>query len=460
MSSATILVVDDEPDIRDIVEEILVDEDYAVLKADGAQAARTSCAEQAPDLVLLDIWMPDTDGITLLREWIEQGLDAEVIMISGHGNVETAVEAIRCGAYDFLEKPLSTAKLLVTVQRALQARRLRQENLRLRSRLEPSSELVGASAAIGRLRDQISRIAATDTWVLISGEPGSGKGVAARSLHAQSARRDAPFVDVSLAAIPAQNIAMQLFGAEEGGTPRQGRFEQAQHGTLFLDEIGDLDVATQIKVLSVLEEGRFMRIGGRHSIDIDVRVIAATNQDLESAVAKGAFREDLYYRLNVVPLRVPPLREHLDDIPPLVDFYVALIARQENLPQRRFSRAAMECLRAYHWPGNVRELRNVVQRLMILNRGEEVSANEVATALPQTARQSAGGTDTRPRSFELSLREARDEFERAYLLYHLERSGGSISDVAGKAGIERTHLYRKLKSLGIHPKALKAHQTS
>ncbi len=454
MGGETILVVDDEPDIRGIVEEILTDEGYSVVTAENGSSARLARQSTHFDLVLLDIWMPDTDGLALLKEWAGDSLDAQVVMISGHGTVETAVDAIRCGAYDFLEKPLSTAKLLVTVERALQARRLRQENLRLRNQLEPAATMVGTSAVLQALREEIRRIAATDSWVLITGEPGSGKGVAARRLHQESGRRAAPFIDVSLAAIPAQNMAVQLFGSIEGEVVRAGHFEEAQSGTLFLDEIGDLDLGAQINLLSALEEGRFMRVGGNQFIDIDVRVVAATNQDLEQAVADGRFREDLYYRLNVVPLHVPPLREHLEDIPDLVDFYVDWMVKREQLPYRRFSSAAIDRLARHHWPGNVRELKNIVQRLMILNRGERVTGEEVAAAL--SGRRSAPEGGVAASAFDLRLREARDHFERSYFLHHLNKASGNISEVANTTGIERTHLYRKLKQLGIDQKSLKA----
>jgi two-component system nitrogen regulation response regulator NtrX len=451
LTAAHILVVDDEPDIRRLVQEILEDENYSVTTAEDAAVARNAVAQRHPDLVLLDIWMPDTDGISLLKEWKETGLDVQVVMMSGHGSVETAVEAVRLGAYDFIEKPLSTAKLLVTVEHALLNDKLRKENQRLRQHLEPASTLVGKSAAMQQLREQIERIAVTDSWVLVTGEPGAGKGVVARCLHNASPRRDAQFVDVSLAAIPPQNIPVQLFGSEEGGVIRSGRFEQASGGTLFLDEIGDMDLATQAKLLSALEERRFLRVGGSQYVDIDVRIVAATNQDLEVAVREGRFREDLYYRLNVVPVHAPPLREHLEDVPELVNFYLDWLVEKENLPYRRFSIGALNLLRNHSWPGNVRELKNLVQRLLILNRGEEVGREEVELALGN--RKANGELQEIPEQlFTLPLRDARDLFEKAYFEYHLKRSGGNVSDVADISGMERTHLYRKLKGLGISPR--------
>ncbi len=450
-----ILVVDDEPDIRRLVQEILEDENYQVTTAADAGEANRVRQSHRPDLVLLDIWMPDTDGITLLKEWAgNEGQEIPVVMMSGHGSVETAVEAIRYGAYDFIEKPLSTAKLLVTVERALQNDKLRKENQRLRQRLEPVATLVGKSEAMQRLREQIERTAVTDSWVLITGEPGAGKGVVARCLHHHSPRAEAQFVDISLAAIPPQNIAVQLFGAEEGGVVRPGRFEQAAGGTLFLDEVGDLDLNIQAKLLSALEEGKFVRVGGTQTVEMDVRILAATNQDLARAVAEGRFREDLYYRLNVVPLHVPPLREHREDIPEIVNFYLNWMVEKERLPYRKFSMAALNVLRHHSWPGNVRELKNLVQRLLILNRGEEVTREEVELALGQRKPPPAEGFP--PGSFDLPLREARDRFERAYLEYHLRRTGGNVTELAQVSGMERTHLYRKLKGLGINPKLGKA----
>ncbi|HEC13690.1 MAG TPA: sigma-54-dependent Fis family transcriptional regulator [Acidiferrobacteraceae bacterium] len=446
-----ILVVDDEPDIRRTVKDILEDENYKVETAENATMANRVRSQQRPDLVLLDIWMPDTDGISLLKEWSgPEGQDVPVVMMSGHGSVETAVEAIRHGAYDFIEKPLSMAKLLVTVERAIQTDKLRKENLRLRQRLEPVATLIGKSAPMERLREQTERTANTDSWVLITGEPGSGKGVVARCLHNESPRKHAQFVDISLAAIPPSNIATQLFGSEEGGKVRPGRFEQAAGGTLFLDEIGDMDLDIQAKLLSALEENRFLRVGGTQTVDVDVRIIAATNQDLEAAVAVSRFREDLYYRLNVVPLHVPPLRDHREDIPDIVNFYLNWMVEKEHLPYRKFSVAALNMLRNHIWPGNVRELKNLVQRLLILNRGEEVARSEVELALGN--RKQASTESFADDAFGLPLRDARDQFEKAYLEYHLLRSGGNVSELAQASGMERTHLYRKIKSLGINPK--------
>jgi len=451
MNPGYILVVDDEPDIRRLLQEILEDEHYKVVTAENARAAREAVRKQRPDLVLLDIWMPDTDGISLLREWATSGnLEMPVIMISGHGTVETAVEATRLGAYDFIEKPLSMGKLLLTVERALENDKLRRENLRLRRQAEPAATLIGKSPVMQQLRENIERIAVTDAWVLISGEAGSGKAVAARYLHAQSARREHPFVEMSLAAVPPAHVAAQLFGHEHKGAVTPGGFEQAAGGTLLLNEIGELDSTMQARLLDALEQKRFTRVGGHEVVEMDVRVLAASDQDLQKAVEDERFREDLYYRLNVVPLRVPPLREHREDVPELINFYVNWMADNEHLAYRKFTTGALNLLRNYSWPGNVLELKNLVQRLLILHRGEEVTEAEVEQTFGAPAPVSAEAYP--PTLMEMPLRDAREQFEKAYLEHHLKRTGGNVAEVARLSGMERTHLYRKLKQLGVNPK--------
>jgi len=451
MNPGYILVVDDEPDIRRLVQEILEDEHYKVVTAENAKVAREAAKKQRPDLVLLDIWMPDTDGISLLREWSESGnLEMPVIMISGHGTVETAVEATRLGAYDFIEKPLSMGKLLVTVERALENDKLRRENLRLRRQTDPATTLIGKSPIMQQLRESIERIAATDAWVLISGEPGSGKAAAARYLHAHSARKEHPFVEVSLAAVAPASVAAQLFGHEHKGAVTPGSFEQAANGTLLLNEIAQLDSTMQARLLDALEQKHFHRSGGHTAIDMDVRIIAASDQDLQKAVEEKSFREDLFYRLNVVPLRVPSLREHREDVPELINFYVNWMADNEHLPYRKFTTGALNLLRNYSWPGNVRELKNMVQRLLILHRGEEATEAEVEQTLGTPAPVSSEAYP--PTLMEMPLRDARDQFEKAYLEHHLKRTSGNVAEVARLSGMERTHLYRKLKQLGVNPK--------
>jgi len=451
LSGEHILVVDDEPDIRRLVQEILADEGYQVSTAADADAARTALQNGRQQLVLLDIWMPDTDGISLLKEWSANGRpEVPVVMMSGHGNVETAVEATRLGAYDFIEKPVSLAKLLVTVSRALETEALRLENLQLRSGIQTTTELVGSSRRMQTLRDTIVRIATTDTWVLITGEPGSGKAVAARYLHSHSSRRDQPFVEVSLGATPSQNIPLKLFGSEQGPDIVPGSFEQASGGTLLLDEVGDLDVPTQTQLLNALEEGKFMRLGGTQAVNMDVRILAATNQNLASAVTDGRFREDLYYRLNVVPLEIPPLREHPDDIRELVEFYLDWFAGSDHLTKRMTTDDAIASLSHYPWPGNVRELKNLVQRLLIMRNDPEIGAAEIEQSLGYLPGDT---TIELPQSlFDRELRDARDSFERLYLQHNIKQTRGNVSTMAKIAGMERTHLYRKMKSLGINPK--------
>ena len=455
MKNNRILITDDEPEICRLVQEILEDEDYIVTKAYNAEEARKALTEFKPDLVLLDIWMPGTDGISLLKEWMDGEEPPSVVMMSGHGNVETAVEAIRYGAYDFLEKPLSMAKLMVTVQRALQNVQLRNENVQLRQQLQPLNELIGDSHSMQQLREQIKLVANTESWVLVTGEPGSGKEVAARMIHKLSPRAEAELVTINLAAIPAENIAVQMFGSEKDGLVTAGSFEQAKGGTLLLDEIADMDLDTQAKLIGALRENRFLRVGGSSPVELDVRVIAATTHNLEDEVSAGHFREDLYYRLNVVPIQVPPLREHPEDVSMLIEYYLDYMVKVEHLPSRHFSTTSLNLLRQYSWPGNVRELKNLVQRLLILNRGEEVTVEEVQSAL---GKRTVADVSSEPApDYNQSLRDARDQFERSYLLHHLKQVGGNVSELAQIVGMERTHLYRKLKALDINPKNSRKH---
>ncbi|MCW8947423.1 MAG: sigma-54 dependent transcriptional regulator, partial [Sedimenticola sp.] len=417
MSAPYILVVDDEPDIRSLVKEILEDEGYDVVMAENGSTARKALRDRRPDLVLLDIWMPDVDGISLLKEWSEgDGLPCPVIMMSGHGTVETAVEATRLGAYDFLEKPLSLAKLLVTVERALEVDKLQQENIGLRRQTQHVVEPTGKSAVIQRLREQVKRIAQHDTWVLITGEPGTGRETFARYLHSQSVRRDRPFIDVGVSSISKGNSARELFGSEEGGQIHYGALEQARGGTLFLDEVADMDIEAQSQLLGALDGGSFMRVGGSEPVHIDVRIIAATQRNLEDEVQAGNFREDLFYHLNVVPLNIPPLREHREDVPELLNYYVDSYVAHEKLPYRRFDMRAQNYLRNHSWHGNVRELKNLVQRLLILGAGDDITQDEVEAALGSVGLALDSGARF-PVSFDQPLRQAREAFEKAYLVY-------------------------------------------
>ena len=447
-----ILVVDDEPDIRDLVKDILEDEGHQVATAENGMAAKKLLRDRRPELVFLDIWMPDLDGISLLKEWSEgDGLPCPVIMMSGHGTVETAVEATRYGAYDFLEKPLSLAKLLLTAEHALQAEKLQSENRGLKKRVEQIVEPTGHSMVIQHLREQVKRLAQHDTWVLISGEPGTGRETFARYMHAQSKRSNNPFVDVSVSSIASGNSARELFGSEEDDSVSYGRLEQASGGTLFLDEVGDMELEAQAQLLGALDTGSFMRVGGKEPVEVDVRIIAATYKNLEELVKLGKFREDLFFHLNVVPLHIPSLREHREDVPELLTFYVDFFVEKEKLPYRKFSMAAQNYLRNYDWPGNIRELKNIVQRMMILSSEEEISQTEVEGAV-NTTMEAEMDLGSNVVSFDQPIRQAREAFEKAYLEYQLEKHEGNISHMAEEVGMERTHLYRKLRSVGIEIK--------
>ncbi len=453
MSEPYILVVDDEPEIRNLVQEILVDEGYEVSTAENGETAKVLRKEKKPDLVLLDIWMPDIDGITILKEWSDGGeLPFPVIMISGHGTVETAVEATRLGAYDFIEKPLSLAKLLLTVERALESSKLKRENQGLKQNADTLTEPRGNSKVMENARSQAKRIASHDTWVLIQGEAGSGKKTFARYMHLLSARRNGPFTEMGAGAIAKENSAVELFGFEDNENVHYGKLEQANGGTLFLDEIADMDYETQTKLSSALESQAFIRIGGTHAVEIDVRIIASTHADLAQLVSDGKFREDLFYHLNVVPFNVPSLRDHSEDTIDLVNYYVEQFVSREHLSYRHFGVAAQNKLRHYRWPGNVRELKNIVQRLLILGGSDEISVEEVDAALSIKTPTSQQNNLLADNILELPLRQAREQFERDYLQKQLQACGGSVGELAKLVGMERTNLYRKLRSLGIDTK--------
>jgi DNA-binding NtrC family response regulator len=457
MSGEHILVIDDEPDIRNLVREILIDEEFDVSIAEDAEDARSQRQLQRPDLILLDIWMPGTDGITLLKEWKQEDkLQCPVIMMSGHGTVETAVEATRLGAYDFIEKPLSIAKLLLTINRALEASQLAQENIGLRKKLPIHSEPAGTSRVIRELKDQCARIAKHDAPVLITGEQGCGKQTIARYLHLLSDRNQRPFIELTLTSASGETASRELLGSEQGGHLQYGLLEQAHGGILFIEELSDLDLDIQAQLLSALDSENFLRIGGTQTVQINVRIIAASHKDLEAEVKAGRLREDLYYRLNVVPLHVPPLREHSEDIPELLQTNIELFNTQYGLPYRHFPVEAQNYLRNYAWPGNIRELQNLVQRLMILGNDTEITLQEVQSALGAAAPQaeSAGGSGMAADWLDLPLREAREAFERYYLQHRLKEVNGNMSHLAKNVGMERTHLYRKLRALEIDPKQL------
>jgi DNA-binding NtrC family response regulator len=445
MSSPQVLVVDDELDIRTLLQEILSDEGYQVKVAADADEAREVWKDDNPDLVLLDIWMPGTDGITLLREWSEgRPLACPVVMMSGHGTVETAVEATRLGAFDFVEKPLSLAELLRTVERALHA----GQNLRSQSKLKVPDMVapIGKSNEMRELREQAQRLAPHETPVLLVGEAGTGREAFARYIHALSSHAEEPLVAITGGSLQPEMAAQRLFGKQKDGNISAGVFEKANGGTLFIHELGDLDPEVQTILLGVLEQRSFRRIGSDEDIVLSVRLLSSASPDLDLST-DGPVRSDLLSLLNVVQLQIPPLREYAEDIPELLRYYVDKLVDNEGLPYRRFGVAAQNRLRNYPWPGNVRELRNLVQRQLIMSDDEEISLAEIEKDI---AAQSASNEPlVKQDLLALPLREAREQFERAYLQQQLILCGGKVGLLAKRVGMERTHLYRKLRTLGV-----------
>jgi len=450
-----ILVVDDEPDIRQLVSEILQDEGYKVVVAENAEMAREQVRVSRPELILLDIWMPGEDGISLLKSWHESGvLGCPVIMMSGHGTIETAVEATRLGAYDFIEKPLSMAKLLLSVEHGLRANQLEQENKGLKKQVLAPSEPIGSSVAMRDLRLQSERIAQyTDLVVILYGESGTGKEVFARHIHGKSDRVNSPFIKAIVSSHSADNFLGELFGREENGKITPGLLDEAQGGSLYLCDIPALDAAAQEAFLLTLRDKNYTRIGGRNKIDLRVALIVSAQHDLRDDVDAGRFSEELYFRINVVPLMIPALREHPEDVTELLNFYVDRLIALDGLPYRHFSVAAQNYLRNYRWLGNIRELRNLVQRLLILGTDTEITQEEVEEVLGRAIPIFSQGLEQLPVSlFELPLRQAREQFEHDYLSYQLEQCVGNVSQLAERVQMERTHLYRKMRSLNIDPK--------
>jgi two-component system nitrogen regulation response regulator NtrX len=445
-----LLIVDDEEGIRSTLSAILEDEGYRVSTAATAAEAATCLAVETFDAILLDLWLPDRDGLDLLAELIPAG-SGPVIVISGHANIETAVRATRLGAYDFLEKPLSLSRVVLTVQNALARGRLERELQQLSDRLERSEPLLGGSAVMQRLKAELKIAAASDSRILVLGENGTGKELVARQIHRLSRRAQGPFVEVNCAAIPEELIESELFGHVKGAftgavADRPGRFEQADGGTLFLDEVADMSLKTQAKVLRVLQEQRFERVGGSAPIQVEVRVLAATNKDLEAEIRQGRFREDLYFRLAVIPLRVPPLRERIEDLPVLVNHFIALFARELGRRAKTVAPEAMARLKEYAWPGNVRELRNLVERMMIMAPSEAIGVRD----LPPAVR--AESVDRSRAVWDAdygSLREARTAFERHFITRKLAELDGNVSRTAQALALERSNLYRKMRAYGI-----------
>ncbi|HET9963091.1 MAG TPA: sigma-54 dependent transcriptional regulator [Nitrospiraceae bacterium] len=459
--SASILIVDDEVSILNSLSSILEDEGYDITVAKSGSEALRLCATDPPDLMILDIWMPEMDGLETLRRVREVTPYTQVMMMSGHGSIETAVKAIKLGAYDYIEKPLSLENVTLRVKHALEQHRLEQENRSLRTKVEGKFELIGLSTVMQQLRQLIETAGPTNSRVLIGGENGTGKELVARAIHQHSARATRPFVAVNCAAIPETLIESELFGHEKGSfsgatTMKRGQFEQADGGTLFLDEIGDMTLNTQAKVLRALQEQQFTRVGGTKLIKVDVRVLAASNKDLLKEIEKGTFREDLFYRLNVVPIIVPPLRDRRDDIPLLVKHFLHLHAEEQGLKLKQVSPEAMEVFTHYDWPGNIRELRNLIERLMIMVPGPVIEAGHASLALQvrpnlPAAQPAAAGISTNHllgKHYE-SLRDARNAFEKEFIARKLREHHWNISRTAEDLKIERSHLHRKIKLLDV-----------
>ena len=450
----SILIVDDEPGVRSALAGVLRDEGYDVDAVDSGEACLERLAGHVYDVVLLDVWLPGMDGLATLARMRERQLDAQVVIISGHGNVESAVRAIKNGAFDFVEKPLSLEKTVLVVRNAMRQRHLEAENLALRAKVDAHYLMIGESFAMVKLREQVAMAAPTNGRVLIMGENGTGKELVARNIHSMSRRRAAPFVEVNCAAIPEELIESELFGHVRGAftgavADRRGKFEVAHGGTIFLDEIGDMSLKTQAKVLRVLQEQVMEAVGGSTRIRVDARVLAATNKDLPTEIRAARFREDLYFRLNVVPIYVPTLRERIEDIPLLADHFMAMLAREYGRRPKTFEPDAVATLQRYAWPGNVRELRNLIERLMIMVPGDRVGARDV-TFLDQGT---AGPPPVELKTDAIApLHDARDDFERQYILRALAAQQGNISRTADVLGVERSNLYRKMRAFGIAPR--------
>ena len=452
--AADILVVDDEADIREMVSGILEDEGHQTRVARDSDEALDSIMERRPSLVVLDIWLQGSrlDGLEVLAIIKKQHPELPVVIISGHGNIETAVTAIKRGAYDYIEKPFNADRLILVVQRALEAARLERENRELRERSTQSTEMIGRSSAMNQLRQALQRVAPTNSRVMITGPSGCGKELAARVLHGLSHRKDGPFVALNAAVMSPENVEVELFGTEgpTNASRKVGALEAAHGGTLFIDEVADMPYETQGKVLRVLVEQKFQRVGGGPHVHVDVRIVSSTAKDLSQEMANGRFREDLFHRLNVVPVRVPALAERREDIPDLINYFIQQAVAAQGLPPRKIGDDAIAVLQAHDWPGNVRQLRNVVERLMILTEGEPgtvISADmlpeDIGSGVPFPTN---GGNQ---HLMSLPLREARVIFEREYLMAQISRFGGNISRTAEFVGMERSALHRKLRALGV-----------
>jgi len=450
-----ILIVDDEQSIRESLTGILQDEKFRTLLATTGEEALAILKSENPDLILLDIWMPGMDGLETLEQIREIYPEQMVVMMSGHGTIETAVKATKLGAYDFIEKPLSLEKVLLCIQNAFKVGELLVENRTLKAKLAREHEMIGDSPVIRQLKQQIEVAAPTSGWVLITGENGTGKELVARAIHFLSRRKHKMFVEVNCAAIPEELIESELFGHEKGAftgatNPRKGKFDQAHEGTLFLDEIGDMSLKTQAKILRILQEKKFERVGGNRTIEVDVRVIAATNKDLQAEIRAGNFREDLFYRLNVLPFNVPSLRERREDIPMLANHFLELFCRQESRDIKFLTENSLDALVRYSWPGNVRELKNIIERLAIMIPRREIGIGDLPESIRDDRQENAGKPFTAIDSD--NYREAREEFERQFLLQKLEENDWNVSRTAEVIDMERSNLHRKIKAYGIEPK--------
>jgi two-component system nitrogen regulation response regulator NtrX len=449
----SILIVDDEPSIRQSLSGLLSDEGFEVLTAANGYEALKIVDTEYPDLVLLDIWMPGIDGIETLKEIKKDNPFIQVIIISGHGTIETAVKATKLGAFDLIEKPLSIDKVIVAINNALNFRRLEEENRYLRKKTLEKHSITGSSPPIAALKKQIAVAAPTDAWILITGENGTGKELVARTIHQLSSRADYPLVNVHCAAIPEELIESELFGHEKGAFPGQttkkiGEFEMANNGTIFLDEIGDMSLKTQSKILRVLQEQQFQRVGGNRTLSVNVRVIAASNKDLEKEIEKGNFREDIYYRLNVIPIEVPPLRARFEDIPFLVETFFVECEKQNRSKKKEITQQALDMLCNYSWPGNVRELKNLIERLAIMVEREVI--DEVDIPAPYNPDAAEGMASIEAQLFlSHSLKDAKKAFERAFIKRKLLQNKDNITNTAKEIGVERSYLHKKLKNLNI-----------
>jgi two-component system nitrogen regulation response regulator NtrX len=449
----TILVVDDEESICQSLEGILSDEGYEVLTAKSGEEALKMIEEEQPDLILLDIWLPGIDGIDVLKNVKQEYPQIQVIMMSGHGTIETAVKATKLGAFDFIEKPLSLEKVVLIVNHALDLIRLEEENKLLKLKAHYDYELVGQSKAIKELKEIIRIVAPTNAWILIMGENGTGKELVARSIHLQSKRAKRALVEVNCAAIPEELIESELFGHERGAftgatTKKRGKFELAHEGTIFLDEVGDMSAKAQAKILRILQEKKFERVGGTKILDTDVRVLAASNKDLEKEMEEGRFRQDLYYRLHVIPLIILPLRERKEDILPLTEHFIKTFCMKEGIAPKTMTDEAMNLIMEHNWPGNVRELKNIIERLVIMSPSEIIAAKDI----PPFVREGGGFNDDRALFSQQSYRAARQEFERQFITRRLEENEWNVSKTADAIGLERSNLHRKIKIHGLETK--------